>query len=221
MSEQRVALVTGANKGIGLEIAQQLAEQGITVVLGARTLGKAREAAEKLRAKGLNVHPVQLDVTSAEDIAALPAFFKEKFGRLDILVNNAGVSYDFEGEVTGNTLRRTYEANVIGPFEITRVLLPLLKASPGGENRQPIQRPWLTGNDLAGRGRRLFDSRLLLLQGRAQHAYGCGGGATEGDEGQGERSASRMGANRHGWEGCPSIHIGGRKDRRYAGNAAG
>lgn len=132
MSKQRVALVTGANKGLGLEIARQLAEQGITVVLAARSLEKARSAVADLQSNGLNAHPIQLDVTSATDIAALPALIEREFGGLDILVNNAGVNYDFEGEVTGDTLRRTFEANVIGPYEITRALLPLLKASPAG-----------------------------------------------------------------------------------------
>jgi NAD(P)-dependent dehydrogenase (short-subunit alcohol dehydrogenase family) len=75
---------------------------------------------------------VKLDVTNPKDIQALPGFFADAFGQLDILVNNAGVNYDFDGEVTGETLRRTYEANVIGPYEITQALLPLLKASPAG-----------------------------------------------------------------------------------------
>jgi NAD(P)-dependent dehydrogenase (short-subunit alcohol dehydrogenase family) len=132
MSKQTVALVTGANKGLGLEIARQLGKQGITVVMGARSLEKAQNAAKELQAEGIDAHPVQLDVTRAEDIAALPKFFADKFGGLDILVNNAGVSFDFVGEKTGDMLRRTYETNVIGPFEITRALLPLLKASPAG-----------------------------------------------------------------------------------------
>jgi NAD(P)-dependent dehydrogenase (short-subunit alcohol dehydrogenase family) len=144
MSQKKVALVTGANKGLGLEIARQLLAKGITVVLGARTLAKAEEAAASL--KSPDAHAVQIDVTSATDIAALPEFFKEKFGQLDILVNNAGVNFEqvsdpsagrpfspaFEGEITGDTLLRTYQANVIGPFEISRVLLPLLKESSAG-----------------------------------------------------------------------------------------
>lgn len=132
MSEERVALVTGANKGLGLEISRQLAAKGIIVVLGARSLEKATAAAKQLESEGLRAYPVQLDVKSEKDIVALPEFFKSRFGRLDILVNNAGVNHDFESEVTGETLRKTYEANVIGPYEITRALLPLLKQSPAG-----------------------------------------------------------------------------------------
>lgn len=104
----------------------------MTVVLAARDEDKARAATDKLKNEGLDVHPLKLDVTSAEDIAKLPSFFEKNFGQLDILVNNAGVSYDFEGDITADTLRRTYETNVIGPFAITKALLPLLKASPAG-----------------------------------------------------------------------------------------
>ena len=127
-----MALVTGANKGLGLEIARQLAHKGMTVVVGARDEEKAKTAADKLKGEGLDVHPVKLDVTSAEDIGKLPQFFQERFGQLDVLVNNAGVTYDFEDDITADTLRRTYETNVIGPFAITKALLPLLKASPAG-----------------------------------------------------------------------------------------
>ena len=132
MANKKVALVTGANKGLGLEIARQLAQKGMTVVLGARDESKAKKAADQLKGEGFDAHPVKLDVTNEGDIANLPKFFAENFGQLDVLVNNAGVNYDFDGEITADTLRRTYEANVIGPFAITKALLPLLKASPAG-----------------------------------------------------------------------------------------
>ncbi len=132
MAIKKVALVTGANKGLGLEIAKQLGQQGITVVMAARDEGKAKTAAEELKREGFDAYPVKLDVTNAEDIAKLPQFFQEHFGQLDILINNAGVTYDFDGDITADTLRRTYETNVIGPFAITKALLPLLKASPAG-----------------------------------------------------------------------------------------
>jgi NAD(P)-dependent dehydrogenase (short-subunit alcohol dehydrogenase family) len=132
MATKKVALVTGANRGLGLEIARQLAQQGITVVVAARDEEKAKATADKLKGEGLDAYPVKLDVTSAQDIANLPKFFQENFGQLDILVNNAGVTYDFDGDITADTLRRTYETNVIGPFAITKALLPLLKVSPAG-----------------------------------------------------------------------------------------
>ena len=130
-SVQRVALITGANKGLGLEIAHQLAQQGVAVVLGARH-GKAEAPAAALRAQGLDARAVALDVTNAADIAALPQFFQDTFGRLDILVNNAGVSLDDGLDTTPDALRQTYEANVIGPYAITQALLPLLRQSPAG-----------------------------------------------------------------------------------------
>ena len=126
---REVALITGANKGIGLEIARQLGKQGITVVIGSRDVSRGETAAQSLKADGIDAHTVQLEVTSAEDIAALPAYFEKKFGRLDILINNAGVIAEQEG-VTPDVLRQTYEANVIAPYAVTQALLPLLKAAP-------------------------------------------------------------------------------------------
>ena len=131
MHTNRVALITGANKGLGIEIARQLGRRSVTVVLGARDNTKANEAANKLKAEGIDAHAVKLDVTDEADVAALPAFFESKFGRLDILVNNAGVMLDFGG-VTRATFRQTYETNVFAPYSITEALLPLLKASPAG-----------------------------------------------------------------------------------------
>lgn len=131
MHKNKVALITGANKGLGFEIARQLGQQGVTVALGAREIRKANEAAGKLKAEGIDAHAVKIDVSSEADIAALPSFFKSKFGRLDILINNAGVALDFGG-VTLDTFRRTFETNVFAPYFITEALLPLLKASPAG-----------------------------------------------------------------------------------------
>jgi NAD(P)-dependent dehydrogenase (short-subunit alcohol dehydrogenase family) len=131
MQKNKVALITGANKGLGLEVARQIGQRGVTVVLGARDRSKADEAANKLKAEGIDAHAVKLDVTNEADVAALPAFFESKFGRLDILVNNAGIALDFGG-VTRDTFRQTYETNVIAPYFITQTLLPLLKAGPAG-----------------------------------------------------------------------------------------
>jgi len=131
MQTSKVALITGANKGLGFEIASQLGQRGVTVVLSARDKAKAKAAAEKLKAEGIDAHAVKLDVTNEADVAALPGFFESKFGRLDILVNNAGIALDFGG-VTRDSFRQTYETNVIAPYFITQALLPLLKASPAG-----------------------------------------------------------------------------------------
>ena len=131
MTTKKVALVTGANKGLGLEVARQLGAQGIVVVLAARDLAKATTAADLLRGEGLDALPVKLEVTNADDIAKVPGFFTENFGRLDILVNNAGVSPAGRPE-TVELMREIYETNVFGPYAVTQALLPLLKAAPAG-----------------------------------------------------------------------------------------
>lgn len=130
-TDKKVAFITGANKGLGLEIARQLGVQGITVVIGSRDAGRGEAAAKSLIAEGIDAHSVKIDVVNSADVAALPAYFQEKFGRLDILVNNAGVALERSGSSV-ETLRATYEANVLGPFGITEALLPLLKASEAG-----------------------------------------------------------------------------------------
>jgi NAD(P)-dependent dehydrogenase (short-subunit alcohol dehydrogenase family) len=132
-TSKKVALITGANKGLGLEIARQLGQQGIVVVLGARQ-GKAEAPAAALRAEGFDARAVELDVTKAADIAALPLFFQSTFGRLDILINNAGVQLDTGTgfDTSPDALRQTYEANVLGPYAITQALLPLLQQAPAG-----------------------------------------------------------------------------------------
>jgi NAD(P)-dependent dehydrogenase (short-subunit alcohol dehydrogenase family) len=134
MSERRVAVVTGANKGIGLEIARQLAREGIAVFLGARDEERGRAAAEKLRAEGLDASPLPLDVTDDASVAAAAARLERSPGRLDILVNNAGIAIDDgpPSRVSLDVVRRTYETNVFGIVRVTQALLPLLRRSDAG-----------------------------------------------------------------------------------------
>jgi len=131
MNANKVALITGANKGLGLEISRQLGQQGIAVVLGSRDLARGQAAAGTLRAEGIDARAAQLDITNADDIAAVPAFLEQSFGRLDILVNNAGVLTEHQG-ITPEAFRQGYEANVIGPYFLIQALLPLLQAAPAG-----------------------------------------------------------------------------------------
>ena len=134
MHDKRVALVTGANKGIGFEICRQLGGHGFTVVLAARDGAKVADAASRLRGEGLDAHGVVLDVTDPPCAEAAARWLDDRFGRLDVLVNNAGIGPEF---VTGTkpsqldleTLRATYETNVFGAFAVTRSLLPLLRRS--------------------------------------------------------------------------------------------
>jgi NAD(P)-dependent dehydrogenase (short-subunit alcohol dehydrogenase family) len=134
---KKVALITGANRGIGFETAKQLGEKGVTVVVGARTSRAAEEAAAKLKAQGIDAHAVQLEVTSAADRTAAAKFLDEKFGKLDILINNAGVAAstgftNVTSQVEDEELERIFATNVFAVVSVTRELLPLLKKSEAG-----------------------------------------------------------------------------------------
>jgi NAD(P)-dependent dehydrogenase (short-subunit alcohol dehydrogenase family) len=113
-----------------LEIARQLGQKGLTVVLGARDEAKGRAATEALRGEGIDAHFVRLDVQNEADVAALPDYFKSNFGRLDVLVNNAGVA-EWQSD-TVDVFRKTLDVNVIGQVAVTYALLPLLRESPAG-----------------------------------------------------------------------------------------
>jgi len=132
--ERRVAAVTGANKGIGLEIARQLAREGITLFIGARDEERGRAAAEKLRAEGLDARPLRLDVTDDASVSAAASFVEREAGRLDILVNNAGIAIDNgpPSRVSIDVVRKTYETNVFGIVRTTQAMLPLLRRSDAG-----------------------------------------------------------------------------------------
>ncbi|MFY0254199.1 SDR family oxidoreductase [Chitinophaga sp. 30R24] len=134
----KIALVTGANTGIGYEIAKQLAEKNITVLLGARDARKGQTVAKNLQETGLDVRFVKLDVSQSKDINEIKNYIENEFGKLDILVNNAGVFLD--GEWFGNntetvlmkTLRDTFDINYFGAVELTQTLLPFIKKSEAG-----------------------------------------------------------------------------------------
>lgn len=132
--QDKIALITGANKGIGLEIARQLGKQGITVLLGVRDENRGREAAEKLQAEDIDARSVQLDVTDQNTIDAAANYIDSEFGKLDILVNNAGIAIDNAppSQLDIEVLRRTYDTNVFGVFAITKAMLPLLRKSDAG-----------------------------------------------------------------------------------------
>jgi NAD(P)-dependent dehydrogenase (short-subunit alcohol dehydrogenase family) len=130
MIAKNVALITGANRGLGLEIARQLGRQGVLVVLGARDKHKGEEAAQSLRRQDIEAYAVKLDVTDQHEVNRLPIYFGEKFGRLDVLVNNAGISLGHEDDI--EAFRRTIDTNLIGAVAVTYALLPLLKAGPAG-----------------------------------------------------------------------------------------
>jgi NAD(P)-dependent dehydrogenase (short-subunit alcohol dehydrogenase family) len=133
-TSQKIALVTGATRGIGLETCRQLAQAGVLVLLAGRSAASASKAADPLKAEGLSVEPVTLDVTKADDIANLAADIRSRFGHLDILVNNAGVLLDDTtrppSEQTLACWRETFDTNVFAVVAVTQALLPLLRAAP-------------------------------------------------------------------------------------------
>jgi len=134
---RKIALITGANKGLGLEMARQLGKAGVTVVLAARDAEKGEAAAAKLRGEGLDVQSLKLDVTNKEDRAAAVKYLESKFGRLDILINNAGVSQEGLGAgkvstTTDEVIHSTFETNFFAPVALTQALLPLIRKSKAG-----------------------------------------------------------------------------------------
>jgi NAD(P)-dependent dehydrogenase (short-subunit alcohol dehydrogenase family) len=140
MSDQRIALVTGANQGIGLQIAKDLAAKGITTLVGSRSLANGEKAAREI---GANAHAIQLDVTDQASIDAAADRIGKEYGRLDILMNNAGISKvgqpqgSFEDIVKASRIstaaladiRTIYDTNVFGVVAVTQAMLPLLRKS--------------------------------------------------------------------------------------------
>ena len=136
VNTRKVAVVTGANRGIGFETCRQLAKHGMKVVLAARDEAKGRAAAERLRKEDLDVDFAPLDVTDDGSVREFARHIKKSCGRVDVLVNNAGIMIDGkEGGGSGasgvmqakvETLRRTMEVNVYGALRVTQALLPLM-----------------------------------------------------------------------------------------------
>jgi NAD(P)-dependent dehydrogenase (short-subunit alcohol dehydrogenase family) len=131
----KIALITGANKGIGFETARQLGAQGMTVLAAARDEDRGHAAERALRDGGADVHFVQLDVTDAKSIQRAAEWIEVEYGRLDVLVNNAGTaSVARRGALPSQTsledMRAVYEINVFGVVAVTNAMLPLLRRAP-------------------------------------------------------------------------------------------
>jgi NAD(P)-dependent dehydrogenase (short-subunit alcohol dehydrogenase family) len=143
-TQTKVAFITGANKGIGLETARGLGRLGITVVLGCRDEARGLAAAEALKADGIEgAEAVRFDVNRPADHAEIARYLETRHGKLDILVNNAGVALDeadFSSPTGFNTastvsqeiLKKTFETNFFGLIALTQALLPLIKKAPAG-----------------------------------------------------------------------------------------
>jgi NAD(P)-dependent dehydrogenase (short-subunit alcohol dehydrogenase family) len=134
---KKIALITGGNKGIGLETARQLGKLGILVLVGARDLAKGEAAVAELKKDGVDARAVKLDVDNPSDYAAVAKLIEKDFGRLDILINNAGIFLDGRTKNETSTtsqeiLRKTFDTNFFAVVGLTQALLPLLRKSLGG-----------------------------------------------------------------------------------------
>ncbi len=140
-THQKIALITGANKGIGRAAAEQLAALGMTVLIGARDPQRGEEAAAVLRAAGGDAHAVILDVTDPATVQAAATQVEERFGHLDVLINNAGITgsgqvspADAHDQVPSSVdldmVRAVFETNLFGVIAVTNAMLPLLRRSP-------------------------------------------------------------------------------------------
>ena len=143
MSEQKVAFITGANRGVGFETAKKLGKLGIFPVIGSRNEAQGKAAVAKLKEAGIEADSIKFDVSNKEDYKSVYDYFESKFGKLDILVNNAGMSLEGdpakaigkENATSGlseEVLRGTLEANFFGVVFSTQALLPLIKKSDAG-----------------------------------------------------------------------------------------
>ena len=131
----KIALITGANKGIGFETARQLGSRDMTVLLGARDAERGHEAERALHDGGVDAHFVPLDVTDAKSIQQAAEWIEAEYGRLDVLVNNAGTSSVARrgyppSQTSLEDMRAVYEINVFGVVAVTNAMLPLLRRAP-------------------------------------------------------------------------------------------
>ncbi|BCL84546.1 dehydrogenase [Ktedonobacteria bacterium brp13] len=132
---KKIALITGANKGIGFEIARQLGEQGMHILVGARKQTQGDEAARRLESEGIEAFAVQLDVVNQSTVEAVAHMLEETYAKLDVLVNNAAIispEKALPSSLSLAALRTTYETNVFGTFAMTQAMVPLLQRSEAG-----------------------------------------------------------------------------------------
>jgi NAD(P)-dependent dehydrogenase (short-subunit alcohol dehydrogenase family) len=136
MGMAKIALVTGGNRGLGFEIARQLAQAGAKVVIGARDPRRGGEAADLLRGEGLDAEAVTLDVEDPASVEHATRELEDRYGTLDVLVNNAGIlpeaTADSREVISTRLFRQTFETNLFGAVSTTEQLLPLLRRSEAG-----------------------------------------------------------------------------------------
>lgn len=132
MENKKTALVTGANKGIGLATSRLLAEKGYQVWMGVRSLERGQQAYQELKANNFDAHLIQMDIADDASVTKASAVLDREIGKLDVLINNAGFAADLSISPSAesiNAIREQYETNTFGPIRVTQQLLPLLKRS--------------------------------------------------------------------------------------------
>lgn len=138
---QKIAFITGGNRGLGFQTALDLKSPDTKVVIGSRDPAQGEEAAARLRAAGVDAEALKFDVTNPADYTAAYEFFNARFGKLDILINNAGIAAGgfppvgpehSTGEVPADLLHKVFETNFFAPVALTQTLLPLIRKSPAG-----------------------------------------------------------------------------------------
>jgi len=227
MTDNRTALVTGANKGIGLEIARGLGKLGYTVWLGSRDQRRGEAAADVLRNEGLDIRSLTIDVADDVSVEAATEALAGATDKLDVLVNNAGISTGWVAPSNDRILdvRTIYEVNVFGAIRATQAFLPLLKASDAPRivmmSSSLGSLAWASDFDAPGEPARL--QQLEVCSERRDGGVRQGTGATRlqsecrlsrlhGDRSQSTHRASHPGAGcRHR---CPPCHAGGRRPNR-------
>jgi NAD(P)-dependent dehydrogenase (short-subunit alcohol dehydrogenase family) len=188
----KIALITGANKGIGFEVARQLGAQGVTVYLGARNPHLGKFAEEKLKSDGADAYFIELDVTKPEIITKAVEQLRAQHGRLDILVNNAGVHGAGDGPpsvVDPEAVRQALGVNFFGVLTVTQAMLPLMRESSSG--RIVMVSSGLGSLTLNG-GPDWQAPRLQRLQGDAQYVDRAACLGTQGYFDQSQRCKSRI-----------------------------
>ncbi len=203
-NEKKVALVTGSNRGIGLETARQLGQQGVRVIVSARTERDAANAASELRSEGIEAEALALDVTKAADRAVAVKFVESRYGKLDILVNNAGVG-PADGliglrasESTEEELQSIFNINLFSLVAFDARISALAEEERCGQDREPWQHSRLSdtsGNEPEPRCT-TAEVRLQCLQGRGQRIHDSSGSGTQGHQHQGELRTSWLGQDR-------------------------
>ena len=196
----RVALVSGANRGLGFEVARQLSERGMTVLLGARDLDKGLQAARKLGGAAGDVIAVALDVTAADQVDTLTRWIDATYGRLDVLVNNAGGHYDPDAHASNGDIaeaREALETHLFGSWRLSSAMLPLMRRRDyGRSSTSPAAVPRRSGAQIL-RG-------LPYIEGRAQRLYARPGRGAGRQRHHGQGGMSGLGRYRTGWTGRPA-----------------